>query len=104
MVSQKVENARLASSRCKPESGLFNIFWMPDQVRHDEPGTFDEAIESSIQKKCLDAKDTPFQSSLSPVSRNFFRPKSKDLPGSAMSVEVPWAIRFSSSSKTLASV
>jgi hypothetical protein len=28
------------SFRRKPESSQFNMFWMPDQVRHDDLGTF----------------------------------------------------------------
>jgi len=31
-VPQNVEKSNLASFRRKPESSLFNVFWMPDQV------------------------------------------------------------------------
>jgi hypothetical protein len=34
----------------KPESSDFNMSWMPDQVRHDELGTFCEPGKFSISK------------------------------------------------------
>ena len=40
MVSQKVTFSVFLSFRRKPESSKFNMFWMPDQVRHDDAGTF----------------------------------------------------------------
>ena len=50
------------------------------------PGTFFRAIKISIQQKVLGCQGyATFQSSLSSISRNFFRPKFKDFPGSAMS-------------------
>jgi hypothetical protein len=32
-------------------SSYFNVFWMPDQVRHDEPGTFYECINIGAMMK-----------------------------------------------------
>ena len=41
----KVANSELASFRRKPESRHFKGFWMPDQVRHDEPVTFYDSVK-----------------------------------------------------------
>ena len=35
---------RLLSFRRTPESSDFNMFWMPDQVRHDDSRTFYETV------------------------------------------------------------
>ncbi len=36
---------RLLSFRRTPESSDFNMFWMPDQVRHDDSRTFYETVK-----------------------------------------------------------
>jgi len=46
----KSQNFNLASFRRRPESSVFNMFWMPDQVRHDESGTFYETINLEKEK------------------------------------------------------
>ncbi|BBO75519.1 hypothetical protein DSCW_29360 [Desulfosarcina widdelii] len=43
--SQKVGNRKLPSFLRMPESSYFNMFWMPDQVRHDESVTFCETVK-----------------------------------------------------------
>jgi len=45
MNSQKVEIIIFSSFRRRPESSSLNVFWMPDQVRHDEFGAFYEPIK-----------------------------------------------------------
>ena len=47
MDSQKFENFILVSFRRRPESSVFNMFWMSDQVPHDGSGTFYESIKFS---------------------------------------------------------
>ena len=42
---EKVRNSLLLSFRRKPEFSDFSTFWMPDQVRHDDLGTFYEFIK-----------------------------------------------------------
>ena len=39
------------SFRRKPESSIFNTFWMPDQVRHDGFGTFYETVKYDLFKQ-----------------------------------------------------
>jgi hypothetical protein len=39
----------LTSFRRKPESSDFNMFWMPDQVRHDEFGLFTRPSTLNIE-------------------------------------------------------
>ncbi len=45
-----------SESRARSEafwlSSKFNAFWMPDQVRHDDLGTFYEAIIKKINRNC----------------------------------------------------
>jgi hypothetical protein len=43
----------LASFRQKPESSKINIFWMPDQVRHDDSRTFYETINIGYEKRMM---------------------------------------------------
>jgi hypothetical protein len=38
----------IATQSGKPESSQFNIFWMPDQVRHDDSWTFYETVNVGI--------------------------------------------------------
>jgi len=46
MNSQKIGNSPFLSFRRMPESSDINKFWMPDQVRHDDFGTFYETVNS----------------------------------------------------------
>jgi len=41
----KVNFPLVPSFRRKPESSKFNVFWMLDQVRHDDSRTFYETIK-----------------------------------------------------------
>jgi len=40
----KSQKTPFLSFRRKPESSNFNMFWIPDQIRHDVSGTFYECI------------------------------------------------------------
>ena len=44
----KRRKIHIPSFRRKPESSHFNMFWMPDQVRHDDSETFYESIKFQI--------------------------------------------------------
>jgi len=48
----KSQKMHILSFRRKPESSNFSMFWMPDQVRHDEFGLFTES--SSLDSSNLD--------------------------------------------------
>ena len=50
MNSQKVNFSVFQSFRRTPESSNFNMFWMPDQVRHDDSGTFYETVKIDLLK------------------------------------------------------
>ena len=58
--SVKVGFPGFPSFRRKPESREFNRFWMPDQVRHDDSGTFYEIIKIQNSKP-YDFEESTFQ-------------------------------------------
>jgi hypothetical protein len=47
----KSQKMHILSFRRKPESSNFNMFWMPDQVRHDEFGLFTESSVLQMLKR-----------------------------------------------------